>query len=47
MSDAYLLLHLAASMAFVAVVGRAIGWALDAWVRLSPAGNEDDAALAE
>ncbi|WP_167858703.1 hypothetical protein [Methylobacterium nonmethylotrophicum] len=47
MSDASLLFHIAGSLAFVAVVGRGIGWALDAWVRLAPAGADDEAALAE
>ncbi|WP_128565374.1 hypothetical protein [Methylobacterium crusticola] len=36
MSDGSLLLHVAASLAFVAAAGRGIGWALDAWVRLAP-----------
>ncbi|MET7242966.1 hypothetical protein ABZT49_06315 [Methylobacterium sp. EM32] len=35
-SDAPLFLHLAGSLAFVAVAGRGIGWALDAWVRRAP-----------
>ncbi|AWB20760.1 hypothetical protein DA075_07370 [Methylobacterium currus] len=36
LSDAPLFLHLAGSLAFVAVAGRGIGWALDAWVRRAP-----------
>ncbi|PIK74418.1 hypothetical protein CS379_02590 [Methylobacterium frigidaeris] len=36
LADAPLFLHLAGSLAFVAVAGRGIGWALDAWVRRAP-----------
>ncbi|TNC12377.1 hypothetical protein FF100_16260 [Methylobacterium terricola] len=35
-SNAPLFLHLAGSLAFVAIAGRGIGWALDAWVRRAP-----------
>ncbi|TGD96054.1 hypothetical protein [Methylobacterium nonmethylotrophicum] len=46
MSNAPLFLHLAGSLAFVAVAGRGIGWALDAWVRRAPDGPEGDVAPA-
>ncbi|GJD48061.1 hypothetical protein OPKNFCMD_0777 [Methylobacterium crusticola] len=45
MSDAPLLLHVAASLAFVAVAGRGIGWALDAWVGLARGEMSDDALV--
>ncbi|GJD52509.1 hypothetical protein OPKNFCMD_5275 [Methylobacterium crusticola] len=35
-SNESLLLHVAASLVFVAAAGRGIGWALDTWVRLAP-----------
>ncbi|BAR47153.1 hypothetical protein Maq22A_c28235 [Methylobacterium aquaticum] len=46
MSDAYLFLHIAGSMTFVALAGVGIGKALDAWVRQAPSGG-DDGALTE
>ncbi|SEO92058.1 hypothetical protein SAMN04487843_10524 [Methylobacterium sp. ap11] len=46
MSDAYLFLHIAGSMTFVALAGVGIGKALDAWVRQAPNGG-DDGALTE
>ncbi|KMO29421.1 hypothetical protein VQ02_29685 [Methylobacterium variabile] len=46
MSNAPLFLHLAGSLAFVAVAGRGIGWALDAWVRRAPDGPDGEAGPA-
>ncbi|MFE1598458.1 hypothetical protein [Methylobacterium sp. ID0610] len=44
MTDASLFLNLAGSMAVVAAAGHGIRWALDAWIRLAPAGAPDETA---
>ncbi|ACL59428.1 hypothetical protein [Methylobacterium nodulans] len=44
MSDASLFLNLAGAMAIVAAAGHGIRLALDAWIRLAPAGTPDDPA---
>ncbi|GJD51552.1 hypothetical protein OPKNFCMD_4307 [Methylobacterium crusticola] len=47
MANTNLFLHVAGSLVFVVLAGRGIGWMLDAWVRLAPAGMDDDGAAAE
>ncbi len=44
MSDASLFLKLAASMTLVAAAGQGIRIALDAWIRLAPAGAAEEVA---
>ncbi|ACA20541.1 hypothetical protein M446_6275 [Methylobacterium sp. 4-46] len=41
MADASLFLNLGGAMALAALAGHGIRWALDAWVRLAPAGSDE------
>ncbi|MGY2048717.1 hypothetical protein [Methylobacterium sp. JK268] len=43
MTDASLFLKLAAAMTMVAAAGQGIRFALDAWIRLAPAGAAEEA----
>ncbi|MFE1602296.1 hypothetical protein [Methylobacterium sp. ID0610] len=44
MTDTSLFLEIGGAMALATLAGHGIRWALDAWVRLAPAGEPEDGA---